>query len=147
MMTYADFLIQHCPNMKIEAVRAESNPDMDSDREMDHWRVTLTNGKPHMRLYFSKGVGLRVNKGSRVFPILKAVAPTLPEVLDCLASDASGYDNTKDFEDWATEYGYSEDSRKAERIYRTVAEQAKKLRFLIGDDAYKVLLSGDVERL
>ena len=66
--------------------------------------------------------------------------PTLAEVLDCLASDASGVDNAQSFEDWASEYGYDTDSRKAERTYRICEEQAQKLKALLGQDAYNQLL-------
>ena len=66
--------------------------------------------------------------------------PTLAEVLDCLASDASGVDNAQSFEDWASEYGYNTDSRKAERTYNICVQQARELKALLGQDAYNQLL-------
>ena len=72
--------------------------------------------------------------------------PTLAEVLDCLASDASGVDNTQSFEDWASEYGYDTDSRKAEKTYNICVQQAQELKALLGQDAYDQLLYG-TERL
>ena len=66
--------------------------------------------------------------------------PTLAEVLDCLASDASGVDNAQSFEDWANEYGYDTDSRKAEATYRACEKQAQELKALLGQDAYNQLL-------
>jgi hypothetical protein len=77
------------------------------------------------------------------------VTPTPPaasDVLDCLASDAAGYDNAESFEDWASEYGYDPDSRKGERIYNTVGTQAGKLRRFLGNVLYEELLY-QVERL
>ena len=71
--------------------------------------------------------------------------PTLVNVLDCLASDASGIDNARTFEDWANDYGYDTDSRKAEATYRTICAQAQELKRLLGD-AYGQLLY-NVERL
>ena len=62
--------------------------------------------------------------------------PDLASVLSCLASAAAGYNNARKFEDWASEYGYDTDSRKAERIYRQVA----RLR-----DATRRLLAGDYD--
>lgn len=59
--------------------------------------------------------------------------PTAAEVLDCLVSDAAGYDNARDFSDWASEYGYSEDSRKAEQTYRIIGNQSAELRAFLGD--------------
>ena len=72
--------------------------------------------------------------------------PTLAEVLDCLASDASGIENARSFEEWASEYGYETDSRKAERTYRTCEQQAMELERLLGRDAYQQLL-WNTERL
>ena len=72
--------------------------------------------------------------------------PTLAEVLDCLASDASGVGNAQSFEEWASEYGYDTDSRKAECTYRICEKQAQELKALLGRDAYNQLLYG-TERL
>lgn len=58
--------------------------------------------------------------------------PTAEDVLECLLSDASGAD--QDFEQWAGEYGYDTDSRKAEQTYRQVVAQTAKLRRFLGDD-------------
>ena len=65
--------------------------------------------------------------------------PTLTDVMGCLCADASGYDSARTFEEWAGEYGYDTDSRKAESTYRTIGEQAKQLRHLLGDDYARCL--------
>lgn len=78
--------------------------------------------------------------------LIEPAPPRLADVLDCLASDANGYDNSRNFEDWASDYGYDTDSRKAEATYRIVAEQAKGLRYFLGDNAYRELIE-DVDRL
>jgi len=80
-----------------------------------------------MTAYFSQGSAHKKN-------------PTLAEVLDCLASDASGVDNARSFEDWANEYGYDADSRRAEKTYRICQKQTASLRNLLGRDAYATLL-------
>ena len=72
--------------------------------------------------------------------------PTLAEVLDCLASDASGVDNAQSFEEWASEYGYDTDSRKAEKTYNICRQQAQELKALLDRDAYDQLLY-ETERL
>jgi len=83
---------------------------------------------PYITVWFSQGNGHKK-------------PPTAADVLDCLASDASGYENSRNFADWCAEYGYDDDSRTAERIYHTIAEQAKELRhFLGGQDIYDRLL-------
>lgn len=72
--------------------------------------------------------------------------PTAADVLDSLKTDAGTYENTRGFEDWCGEFGYDTDSRKAERIYRSIADDAHRLRVLLGDEAYRELLE-DVEEL
>lgn len=76
--------------------------------------------------------------------------PTAADVLDCLASDASGYENAsgllRSFEGWAREYGYDPDSRKAERTFKTVQKQSQQLAVVLGTDAYNTLL-WNVDRL
>jgi hypothetical protein len=60
--------------------------------------------------------------------------------------DASGAENARNFEDWASEYGYDTDSRAAERTYNVVVKQAAELREFLGAADYKFLLN-EVERL
>lgn len=60
--------------------------------------------------------------------------PTAADVLYSLLSDASGIDNAAgSFEDWAGEYGYDTDSRKAEAAYQATLAQTQRLRALLGD--------------
>lgn len=164
-ITMDEFVRTHSISAKAE--RREANPNMDSEHEMDHWSVTLERpGERPMVVVFSKGIGHRTvakfphaidprgtvpycrwdGCGER-WPCHGAVAapPTASEVLDCLASDASSYDNTQDFEDWAGDYGYDTDSRKAEHTYRAIAEQAKALRVFVDADYDELLYN--VERL
>jgi hypothetical protein len=77
---------------------------------------------------FSKGIG---HKGKR---------PTVSEVLDCIASDASGYENSNSFEDWADDYGYDADSRRAETIYHNVKTVSLNMKNFLGKEAYETLL-------
>lgn len=74
------------------------------------------------------------------------IPPTLPTVLDCLASDASSYETSRSFDDWASDFGMSTDSIRALATYNTIAEQSKRLRNLLGLPAYNTLLY-EVERL
>jgi hypothetical protein len=77
-------------------------------------------------LYFSQGSAHTAN-------------PTLAEVLDCLVSEAQGYDDARGFEDWCSGYGYDTDSRKAERTWRAVKKQAEQLSRTLGTKAYEAL--------
>ena len=68
--------------------------------------------------------------------------PKCDDVFYCLASDATSYDGTHNFEEWAADFGYDTDSRKAERAYRIIAEQAKALRAMLGKDYEAVVERG-----
>ena len=108
----------------------DRNPTMPDSDNMDHYKCTLRSrvtGK-QMTLVFSKGYG---HNGK---------PPEANEVLDCLASDASGIENSSgDFEEWCSEYGYDTDSRRAEKIFKATSRQAEQLKRLMGDD-YETLL-------
>ena len=72
--------------------------------------------------------------------------PALRDVLNCLADDASSYENCRGFEDWAGDYGYDTDSRKAKATYDAIEKQSADLRRALGLDLYRHLIE-DVERL
>lgn len=65
-------------------------------------------------------------------------APLLRDVLYSLLMDADAI-NYASFEDWAIDFGYDVDSRKAESIYRACLEIGLKLRAMIGNDALEQL--------
>ena len=106
---------------------ADSNPNMADSQNMNHFKCTLKMGKKQMTLFFSQGYGINGE-------------PDAESVLDCLASDSAGVENAFSFEDWANEYGYDIDSRKAEKIFKVCERQAEKLKAFLGDDLYQQLL-------
>lgn len=55
------------------------------------------------------------------------VVPTLSGVLYGLLSDGSAFFDAVSFEEWASEFGYDPDSRKAEAIYRQCDAIGRKL--------------------
>lgn len=62
--------------------------------------------------------------------------PILPDVCDVVASlllDGSAIDRSS-FEDWACDFGYDTDSRKAESCYRACLDIGLRLRAVLGDD-------------
>ena len=67
-------------------------------------------------------------------------------MLDAVAAEAAVVEQARCYEEWAAEMGFDPDSRHGERVYRTERRQAKLLRALLGDHAYKVLL-WETERL
>lgn len=116
------------------------------NQQVDAWRVTFAqvaaNGKPAapFETEFYQGLGHR--KARRPMPEyvhnnsysrrqwealhVKPVAPTAAAVLYCLLSDASATDQC--FADWASEYGYDTDSRKAFAIYEACCANGLELR-------------------
>jgi hypothetical protein len=66
--------------------------------------------------------------------------PELPEVLDAVAAEAAVADQADGYEAWADQMGFDPDSRAGERVYRSTRRQARLLRELLGEDAYKGLL-------
>jgi len=115
MKTIKEFCGEH--NIRINVEYADSNPNMDG-KHMNHFKVTLKNGKKQFTLYYSQGFRICGD-------------PTAESVLSCLHSDQSCVD--MDFDDFCAEMGYDSDSRKAEKIYKAVISQSKKLEQFMGD--------------
>ena len=106
---------------------ADANPNMADAQNMNHFKVTLRREGKQMTLYFSQGYGI-------------SGEPDAASVLNCLASDSSSVENSREFEEWASDLGYDPDSRKAEKIYNTCIKQAERLKKFLGNDLYKILL-------
>lgn len=103
--------------------RRKSNPNtIAEDRApgSSHWTVTLRNRAGRtMTVPFSQGSAHKQ-------------PPTVHDVLYCLAADVP--EDGATFEDWASNYGYDTDSRKAERLFRAVERQTLDLREWAGPD-------------
>lgn len=127
--TLSEFIEKHGIGLRYASVH--TNPNMDDPKwDANHYSVTLRynrDDRPTMGLFFSQGKGI---KGG----------PKAAAVLDCLASDAASIENAGSFEEWASELGYDEDSRKAERTYRICCDQARQLKEWLGAAAYQELL-------
>lgn len=92
---------------------------------------------PPVKGAFERSESMLLNQARR--ECTEPIPPELPDVLDCLASDASTLDEGS-FDAWASSLGYDTDSRKAEATYRTILEQSNKLRVFLGAEAYNDLL-------
>lgn len=131
--TLGRFIYQN--NIKLDYEPISQRPDRKDEDEKEqewqdsafHYKVTLKRGTKRLSTFYSKGSSL-------------PEPPEADEVLDSLASDAADIDNARDFEEWASEYGYDTDSRKAERTYNAVQVSAEKLKKFLGEDLYKILL-------
>ena len=131
MQTLGTFIADH--GIRMTTKPRASNPNMDDKWASDasHWTCTIHFGRQRMAVAFSQG-------SAHTEP------PKLADVLDCLADDAAGFENARDFADWCAEYGYDTDGRKAEKTYRAVKRQSLRLKSLLGAD-YDALLF-DTER-
>lgn len=131
MQTIAEFIKTNQLNMSATRVpgrtdRSASDWDKSARHFVCHiWQEGFGN-QERLTLQYSQGSAHTKN-------------PTLPEVLDCLAMDASSVDNARNFEDWCSELGYDTDSRKAEGVYDACIAQAAELKRLLGK-AYPALL-------
>jgi hypothetical protein len=121
--------------ISMTAARVDRNSHMEDSDRMDHWKCTLVRivaasskkvYRAKMTTYFSMGYG----HGGR--------EPQTREVLDCLTSDASSVE-WDSFEDWADNLGYDRDSRKAERIYKTIERETVKLKKFLGANLFDEL--------
>ncbi len=135
-LTLRAFIARH--RISAEAFLIDERPDSlmaDMPAGSRHWRVVLHESKSRhqMTLYFSQGPAIERE-------------PAAEDVLDCLASDWSSYDNARDFAAWASDLGYDTDSRKAEAIWRAVCRQAHQLERFLGAALVREL-AYNVERL
>lgn len=125
----------------IACEETDRNPNIDADED---WAKTAT----HYRCTLRRKVDGKTRTLTVYYSLGRAYTepPTAEDVLDNLGCEALGYDVAGSFEEWAPEYGYGTDSRKAERTYRAVERESRKLRAFLGEEVYKELLH-DTERL
>lgn len=97
----------------LKATRTESRDNADNwSADASHWLCTVAHNGKRMSVAYSMGAA---HTGE----------PKLPDVLNCLLRDAESADES--FADWCSNLGYSEDSRKAERMYRACKRTAASL--------------------
>lgn len=101
-------------------------------RGTNWYDVTLKMGRRRMTVPFGMGPA-------------HTSEPDAADVLNCLASDAAGHENARDFADWCADYGYEDDSETAEQVWRVTGSNTKALRRFLGD-RYEVYL-WETERL
>lgn len=116
-------------HIRAESVMTDRPEWADDGWEANWYTVTLTRDMSAMGVRMRSQITVPYGMGPAYTD-----EPTAEMVLSSLLMDAASYENARSFEDWAEEYGYSPDSRKAERTYRQVEAQTTKLRkFLRGD--------------
>lgn len=121
--------------LEMLATQTAENPAFqDEAKGVSHWLCTLK--------YIGRGADMNARLFRVVFSMGSALKgpPSMVSVLDCLASDAGGLENAPAFEDWASEYGYEVDSRKAEKTFQAIQRQAAALAKFLGADEFDNLL-------
>lgn len=100
-----------------------------NDMKCDQWDVTITKGAVkvdcvnfHQFMNIQYYMGLGHNRK----------APDFDMIFSTLSIEA--VDENVSFEDWCDEFGYSDDSIKAKKIYDQVVHQTEHFKNLVGDD-------------
>ena len=140
---------------------------IDDKDTRDIYKITLTRGKRSYTFNFGQSIadsGFYYTKGRKVNQIDRSqltnkhlvawiklrdydflnngtsdtihypIAPTAYDVLSCLTKSDPGT-----FEDFCSEFGYDEDSRKAEKIYNAVVDEWKNVCALFTDEEIEQL--------
>jgi hypothetical protein len=111
--------------VKAKWVVGAPGPIPEGMRDMHPYTVTLTLGSKRITTPFFTGSAVKLEE--------RASQKVAADVLYGLVSDTQGFENARDFEDWASEYGYDVDSRKAERIYKNLSKIAPQVRDFLGE--------------
>lgn len=113
-MTLHEFINRY--NVKLDCEPVGARPDdLDTWHPASfHYKCILKHNNKQFSFYFTQG------------PAVEG-PPTVTGVLKCLITDTLIAENSPDFEDFANEFGYCMDSRRAERIYKAVLKQRDNL--------------------
>jgi len=97
----------------------------------DAWTVGLSiNNGPDEKFFIT----FRMGVGHEKRP------PNVEDVLASLTLDARSAEDSIDFEDWAENFGYDGDSRKAEALYAECVEQTERFKDWLGPSLFAELL-------
>ena len=128
---YHEWMSRHGITMTSE--RADSNPnlfDPESDwaNHASHWKVVFRRGRKTFTLHYSMG---SAHTGS----------PAAPSVLDSVRSDTGSFEEGGTFEDWARNFGFDADSRRAEAAWRHVKDEVARLKRFLGDGPFSEFMN------
>lgn len=111
-------------------------------RDDDDWqhysytvRIHNATGQ-HFDSPWMQGTGITTNPAEQV-----------AEIVDSLISDVWSYQQASNFEDWAGEYGYDTDPRKAKKIYQQIAAMAAGVVAMFGGQDEFERVATEVDRL
>jgi hypothetical protein len=90
----------------------------------DTWTVTFTKGTKMIEKPYYMGIG---NHGRE---------PKPEEVMQCLIQDARSYTDTQNFKEFAREFGYSDDSIRALKIFKACKRTYRELEKFFGNEDF-----------
>jgi len=120
-------LIRYGVLYRFEGGERMTKRDADKPWECFQWRVTFAKGTTWQTFDYYCGLA-HVIKAKRFFEPDKPRPPTAATVLHSLLLDATATE--ENFSDWCSNYGYSDDSMKALRVYQDCIETGRRLRTL-----------------
>jgi hypothetical protein len=120
-MQITDFIAKH--SFSLTTRRADSNPNMASSQDMDHWKVTLLAPKPASKLFDRMTLTFSMGRGH------EGRQPAAAEVLNSIALDCSALD--MQLEEFQAEFGY-EDVRAARKVWNNCRKEALKFENAFG---------------
>jgi hypothetical protein len=112
-----DFLLKTETTFKAVKIAYEKYFGED-DEKRDIYKIVLKRGNQSWVLKF----------GQSLHDTHKMIKPSAYDVLACIVKQDPG-----SFHDFCSEYGYNEDSKKAEKIYQAVVEEYKNVMDMFGD--------------
>lgn len=137
-ITLADFIREQ--NITMASRRTATNRNMEGSDMMDNWLCIFRIPNIARGIKGERAISATMRVPFSMGPAHHGKAPEAQDVLQCLASDASGADQS--FSSWCSDLGYDEDSRKAFRTYRVIERQTAKLRAFLGAEAFEQILYG-----
>lgn len=117
-------MIPHSHGFKYRATFSRDNKVF----EIDYWSSLNDTYRDSVKSYLNDSHGQAFDKWFEQklkFLTIKAKKPTAYDILACISGDIGVYEET--FEEWASNFGYDADSRKAEQSYNAVCDQSRKM--------------------
>ena len=128
--TITEFLNER-GSLQFKAIKIPARTDTFEDwKDASHYLCTFT--------WLGKSFSIQYSMGSA-----HKKSPNIEDVFNCILLDVSALDQS--FEDWASDFGYDSDSRKAYAIWEACRENAKKLKDFLGNKDFQEALQ--LERL
>ena len=126
-----DFLKSTGTELKATFLKNDYHFVDDKDKR-DIYKITLKRGDREYKFNFGQSLNnsnkFKINYG-KLGKTKILVKPTTYDILSCLQTD-----DLVDFKDFCDNFGYSDDSIKAEKIYRAVLNEYENLKMLYSDE-------------